>query len=314
MPKISKYNCGNVIPSSCVPFTGKDLTFLSEEDLELFPCDANINDVIFYIDKYLKVLVDGNNFTELDKDCFDFDPLTIDAKGLHQLEITKICLLEGRVTAVEDQLADLNIGAETLVIDLLCLTPDAEACAVATNTYTLQSILQLFVAKLCDHETRILELEAALEVLSPVNSPGLNSFAYFWQSVIDVTGTIASNNSKVLFESSAVNNTADITTVSGTGNITIGANAGGLYKISWLVAGAEANAFAVFKGNTKQLGSVYGSGAGTQQNNGFVLLSLAAGDVISLRSDNAPAAITLQLAGTTDTDQVVASIFFEKFN
>lgn len=160
MANNSKYNCGNILASSCVPFTGANLTFLSEADLELFPCDANINDVIFYIDKYLKKLVDGNDFTDLDKDCLDFDPATIDAKGLHQIEITEICLMKGQIEALQTMVEDLNIGAETVTIDLGCLTPDAAECAVAVNTYTLQSILQLFASKLCDHETRISNLEA----------------------------------------------------------------------------------------------------------------------------------------------------------
>lgn len=160
MGKNSKYNCGNILASSCVPYTGAELTFLSENDLELFPCDANINDVIFYIDKYLKKLVDGNDFTGLDKDCFDFDPDNIDAKGLHQLEITKICTLKGQIQTLQTLFETLNIGSEEITIDLGCLAPDAAACEITSNTYTLQNILQLFATKLCDHETRITNLEA----------------------------------------------------------------------------------------------------------------------------------------------------------
>lgn len=149
----------------------------------------------------------------------------------------------------------------------------------------------------------------------PVPPPGsLSEFAYFWQSVSEVTGTIAANNGKALFENSSSNNTAGITTVAGSGDITIGADAGGIYDINWQVAGAEPNAFAVFINGVKAAGSVNGSGAGTQQNNGFTLLTLLAGDVVSLRSDNAPAAITLQLAGTTDTDQIVTSIMFKRLS
>lgn len=310
----SKFNCGQIIPSSCVPYTGKDLTFLLPEDQ--LECDANINDAIFEIDKQIKILVDGNNLTGLDKECFDFDPATVTPAQLHQLEITKICSNEGSIAALTTQFNNLDIGIEVVTIDLPdCLEPLAAPCLVGTNQYQLITLLNLFAAKLCDHETRIAELESIVDTPdSGSDAAGLNSYAYFWQSVSDVSGTIASNNAKVLFENSASNNTPDITIVPGSGNITIGAGATGLYKISWMVAGAEPNAFAVFKGNTKQLGSVYGSGAGTQQNSGFTLISLTAGDIISLRTDNAPAAITLQLAGTTDVDQIVASIIFEKFN
>lgn len=141
---------------------------------------------------------------------------------------------------------------------------------------------------------------------------GLSQFAYFWQTVADVDATIAANNGKALFETASTNNTAGLTTVAASGDITVGAGAGGIYEINWNVSGAEPNAFAIFINGIKAAGSVYGSGAGTQQNDGFTLLTLIAADVVSLRSDNAPAAITLQLAGTTDTDQIVASILFKK--
>lgn len=144
-------------------------------------------------------------------------------------------------------------------------------------------------------------------------APGsLNQFAYFWQQVDEVTGTIAANDGKALFFNSSTNNTSGLTTVAGSGDIVVGVGAGGVYEINYNVSGAEPNAFAIFINGVKAAGSVYGSGAGTQQNDGFALLALIAGDVVSLRSDNAPAAITLQLAGTTDTDQIVTSIMFKR--
>lgn len=145
----------------------------------------------------------------------------------------------------------------------------------------------------------------------PLTGP-LSQFGFFWQEVDEVTGTIAANNGKALFFNSSSNNTAGLTTVAGSGDIVVGATAGGIYDINWQVAGAEPNAFAIFINGVIAAGSVNGSGAGTQQNNGSTLLRLAAGDVVSLRSDNAPAAITLQLAGTTDTNQKVTEIMFKK--
>lgn len=160
MPPKSKYNCGDILGSACVPFTGQDLTFLSEADIELFPCNANMDDVIFYIDKYLADLVESNDFTDLDKDCLDFDPATVTAKELHQIEITEICLLKGQVLALNELIENLNIGSEQITIDLECLTPDAEPCEVSDNVYTLQTILEVFVAKICEFETRISNLES----------------------------------------------------------------------------------------------------------------------------------------------------------
>lgn len=139
-------------------------------------------------------------------------------------------------------------------------------------------------------------------------------FAYFWQLVSDVLATIPANDGKVLFKTPSPNNTAIITTIPSSGDITIGVGGGGVYKISYSVSGVEPNAFAIFVNGVKSSGSVYGSGAGTQQNGGLSVITLIDGDVVSLRTDNCPAAITLALAGTTDTDQVIASIVFEKMS
>lgn len=142
--------------------------------------------------------------------------------------------------------------------------------------------------------------------------PGITRFAYFWQSVTDVAATIAANNGKALFQTASSNNSAGITTVAASGDITIGVGAGGIYKITQFVAGAEPNAFAVFINGAVAAGTIYGSGAGTQQNGGFSLLTLVEGDVVSLRTRNCAAAITLQLAGTTDVNQIVCSILLER--
>ena len=61
-------------------------------------------------------------------------------------------------------------------------------------------------------------------------------------------------------------------------------------------------------------GTVYGSGAGTQQNNGQVILSIAANDVLTLRNHTSAAAVTLQtLAGGTQTN-ANASILLKKLD
>lgn len=155
----SKYNCGQIIPSSCVPFTGPQLTF--PKIIDQLDCDANINDVIFTIDAYLKILVDGNDFTLLDKGCLDFIPASVSAKQLHQLEITNICLLLGQTEALQTQFDEFNIGSHTVNIALPgCLTAAAAPCLMGVNTYTLISLLNLYAAKICELETRISNLES----------------------------------------------------------------------------------------------------------------------------------------------------------
>jgi hypothetical protein len=156
----SKYNCGTILPSSCIPFSGKDLTILITPD-EL-SCDANINDVIEKIDIAVKKLMDSNDFTALEpiEDCLEFDPATVTAKELHELEIQKLCTHEAEILALQNQLNDLDIGNEIITIDLpACLEAGAAPCAVGTNEYQLISLLMLFANKLCDHETRITNLE-----------------------------------------------------------------------------------------------------------------------------------------------------------
>jgi len=50
-------------------------------------------------------------------------------------------------------------------------------------------------------------------------------------------------------------------------------------------------------------GSVYGSGTGTQQSNGQVILGLSAGDVVTIVNHSSASAVTLQtLAGGTQTN------------
>ena len=154
-----KCNCGQILPSSCVPFSGKDLTFVTEDNQ--LECDASIDDVIFKIDAALKKLIDGNDLTGLDKECLEFDPATITPAALHQFEITQICLNKASIEALQTQFNNLNIGTSIITIDLPdCLEADAAPCAVGVNEYQLINLLILFANMLCDHETRISNLEA----------------------------------------------------------------------------------------------------------------------------------------------------------
>ncbi len=88
----------------------------------------------------------------------------------------------------------------------------------------------------------------------------------------------------------------------------------GTYEISWNVSAVEPSQFALFVNGVVSAGGIFGSGAGTQQNNGHILLTLSAGDVVSLHNYTSAAATTLQtLAGGTAAN-VNASILFRKLN
>lgn len=143
-------------------------------------------------------------------------------------------------------------------------------------------------------------------------APVVPQFAYFWQEVGQVTGTIAANNGKALWFTSSTNNSPLLTTVAGSGDVVVGAGGGGVYKINWEITPAEAGALALFINGVQAAGSLYGTGAGTQNIPGFSLLSLVDGDVVSLRTVNSPAALTLQLSGTTDATEVINAISFER--
>ena len=88
----------------------------------------------------------------------------------------------------------------------------------------------------------------------------------------------------------------------------------GKYEVAFSVSGVESNQFALFLNGALVMGAVYGSGAGTQQNNGQAIIALAAGDVLTLRNHSSSAAVTLQtLAGGTQTN-VNASVVIKKLS
>jgi hypothetical protein len=77
----------------------------------------------------------------------------------------------------------------------------------------------------------------------------------------------------------------------------------GTYKVSFGVSGDEPNQFALFVNGFAVPGSISGSGAGTQQNTMETIVTLAAGDVLTVRNHSSAAAVSLQpLAGGTQVN------------
>jgi hypothetical protein len=90
----------------------------------------------------------------------------------------------------------------------------------------------------------------------------------------------------------------------------------GVYKVTFSVSGTEPNQFALFINGVVVAESVYGSGAGTQQNTGQAILAVGANDVITLVNHTSAAAVTLAAAppiGGTVT-AVNASILIQKLD
>lgn len=146
-----KYNCGQVLPSSCIPYTGSDLTCIASPSL--LACNANMNDVIGLIDGVVKKLVDGDNLTGLNPLCLIFDPATVTPAALHQVEINKICGLDATLSALVTQFNELNVGTLPITIDMQCLTAAVSACVTPVNTYPLVAVLNAMLSEICALKT-----------------------------------------------------------------------------------------------------------------------------------------------------------------
>jgi len=106
--------------------------------------------------------------------------------------------------------------------------------------------------------------------------------------------------------------TAGITHTPGSADIVFAA--GGVYKVTFSVSGAEPNQFALFVNGSVIAESVYGSGAGTQQNNGQAILVILAGDILTLRNHMSAAAVTLaSVVGGTQAN-VNASVLIQQLD
>jgi len=90
--------------------------------------------------------------------------------------------------------------------------------------------------------------------------------------------------------------------------------AAGTYKVAFSVSGTEPSQFALFVNGVLVAGSIYGSGAGTQQNTGQVIATFSAGDILTVRNHTSAAAVGLQsLAGGTQAN-ANASVAIEKLD
>jgi len=138
-------NCGTIVPSSCVSFTGTQPAFIANID---FPCDVNVTDVIDLTTAEIDKIKAGEDLTGLNKRCLVFDPLTIDIKGLTQVQIDELCALDASVAALQTTLSALDIGTELVSVDLGAMTPITNPCSATVNQYTLFYVLQSFANEL----------------------------------------------------------------------------------------------------------------------------------------------------------------------
>lgn len=147
-----QYSCGDLIASSCIPFTGKDLSFLDGGDQ--IACDAFLNDVIEEISDAIDIIQTKSDVSTLTASCITFtSPRTV--KSVFQDYGTKICVLNASLTALTTQVNNLDISTELITLNLGSLAAAAAPCLVSANTYTLVSILQLFANEIIAIKTEI---------------------------------------------------------------------------------------------------------------------------------------------------------------
>jgi len=138
---------------------------------------------------------------------------------------------------------------------------------------------------------------------------GSSQYAY----ICNVSAQVVPLESAVTFSDNGIG-TAGFAHDLGSPNITVINE--GVYKVTFSVSGTEPNQFALFINGVVVAESVYGSGAGTQQNTGQAILAIGANDVITLVNHTSAAAVTLAAAppiGGTVT-AVNASILFQKLD
>lgn len=135
---------------------------------------------------------------------------------------------------------------------------------------------------------------------------GLSAYAYLYNSsaqTVAVQSPVLFNNDGVLF---GVTHTA--------GAAAFQVLSTGAYNVTFSISSTEPNQFALFVNGVVAPGAIYGSGAGTQQNNGQITLILNAGDSLTLVNYSSAAAVTLaSFVGGTQAN-VNASVSLQKLN
>ncbi|WP_318616258.1 BclA C-terminal domain-containing protein [Sporosarcina sp. YIM B06819] len=122
--------------------------------------------------------------------------------------------------------------------------------------------------------------------IPPGGTCGLCEYGYIY----NLTPQTVAIEADVLFDSNGVI-TPGITHTLGSSQIIV--SVPGDYEVTFSVSGTEPNQFALFLNGSVVPGTIYGSGAGTQQNNGQAIFTIPAGGVLTLRNHSSAAAVGL---------------------
>lgn len=155
--KDSVRNCTSILPSTCIPFTG-DLPkfFIKKEDCSI----VYINDIIEQSGAKIDKLLADTDVSTIDSQCFVYDKNSATTKSLHALELKEICDLKTSVNDIKTIVKNTNISDKEVTIDLRCFKSANAACQIDNDTYTLLSVLNIIIEKLCDHESRLIAIGA----------------------------------------------------------------------------------------------------------------------------------------------------------
>lgn len=131
----------------------------------------------------------------------------------------------------------------------------------------------------------------------PAGADGAD-FVGRYAHVFNTSAQVVPIESDVAFDTNGILN--GFTHTPGTSSLQV--TEAGVYAVRFGVSSVEPNQIALFVNGASATAS-FGSGAGTQQNHGEVLLNLTAGAVLTLRNHSSAAAFTLQtLAGGTQAN------------
>jgi hypothetical protein len=135
-------------------------------------------------------------------------------------------------------------------------------------------------------------------------SSGVSQYAYIY----NVSAGNVLVEADVPFDSNGVL-TSGFTHTVGTAPITV--VSAGVYKVTFSVSGTEASQFALFVNGTLVPGTIYGSAAATQQNDGQAIFTIAAGGLLTLRYHTSAAAVGLPTIGGGALANTNASLVIE---
>lgn len=181
MSNLIRHTCGQLKKSKDIFYTGDLPTFLTVESL-----DRDLDTVLSGLHTTLNNIVESLDLSKIDKKCFTFDKTVDKFKDLQQEKIDKNCDQEGRLDDIEEEL-NFDISDKLIEINLDCILPPEEGCEQNPTSYTVQTILELFVSEVCDLKEQITDL------CTPVNGTSGTSGAAGNPGTSGTSGTSGTN-------------------------------------------------------------------------------------------------------------------------